>query len=219
VLSADIDALPRDVTLTELRPGGSVTDTTGAVMWTRQAGWIAVGQQVDIVGNLALSRVVQAGYGRHYLGTNEDEWGVIHLSTAALTDNGAGLQRFTLWQLSEDTDDPKRGAGIGVEAVRLSITGDIDTLGSRFRRVGTGAVSPPDRWNQLSWLLGAELQFSGFTGAWMIPGTVSLSFDAVTAGRWFLRGVNALKPLIFNLGDIYYGNTGGTINGRPRIFP
>lgn len=126
-----------------------------------------------------------------------------------------------IWMFSEadpaDENSPDSGIGYSIPTPGVTMTLDLDTYA---KTVNLAAA----RWSDLpgDWQLGQELQMASYAG------TVSLSTmtsgiaagdPSAGPGTWFLRLVGGLdwNPAV-GFGSAYFGNTGGWVGSRPRIF-
>jgi len=130
------------------------------------------------------------------------------------------LDPLWLWSPSEpppsDGDDPDSGLGFRFDP-RLRMTLDLDAAERKTDRTSA--------WNDLggSFSLKQEFQMKGYAGEVSVSKDIGLGemyhkgdMDA-GPGLWFLRVLNALIPPV-GASSAYFGNTGGAINTRPRIF-
>jgi len=231
ILSLDLAAIPEQLSviigkdLSEAkRTTIPIGATTGDVMPT-PASWLISSQAVTVSKDLHIERVVFASFwpggaplsplvsaiwsgdDTSYPTIHRDEWSLITVPFVHLHDAGAANQRFTVWQLEEKKfGDPDRGAGIGFEASGLSADLDLD----RYRALLTRGLQ--GYWN-IPWEKKVEIQLQAYTGAWLLDGISSTpTYNAVEMGFWFLRAIDKIR----GIGDAYFGNTAGTINGRTR---
>jgi hypothetical protein len=229
VISLNLTALPRSLGLILADDLDNVRRHTAPrdVMWTWSLGWRQPGSQAVIVsGDLRVERVVSASFWSgvevplgpgtiaSYPGRDLDQWDLTTVPFAHLHDAGVGDQRLTIWTLDgNDWYDPDRQSGLGVEATRLSADLDLD----RYRAL----LSPARRsYASIPWVKQAEIQLQGYTGAWLLDGSsatnpVPYERPDEDTGFWFLRAINKLP----GIGDAYFGNTSGNINGRQRLYP
>jgi hypothetical protein len=224
VISLDLMALPQrlGLTLAENLPNARRRGGTppGEVMWTPSTGWrLPSSQTITVSGDLRIERLVYAGYSRSYPGSL-DEWQMTTATFAHLRDAGLADQRLTIWTLDgTDQDNPDRDTGIGIEATGLSADLDLD----RYRALVTPIIRS---YFSIPWEKKAEIQLSGYTGAWLMdsqdvlgllltkPNPVPYERPSEDVGFWFLRAINAIP----GIGDAYFANTGGNINGRQRLY-
>ena len=233
VVSLDITLLPQRVGVIQATGLADVRRRTvqGDVMFTPPASWLAPDSQTVTIsgGDLRLDRVVlatfwpgPAGSSQSYPARDEDEWDLTTATLLHLHDTGAADQRITVWMLGErDQSNPDRGSGIAAEAIALTADLDMD----RYRVLLPTGMPPAVRnYATLHWEKGSEIQMQGYTGAWAKTALGGQNVDyerpLKDVGFWFLRAVNSLELTgLFNFGDAYFGNTGGNINGRQRLYP
>jgi hypothetical protein len=130
------------------------------------------------------------------------------------------LDPFWLWSPGEpppsDGSDPDSGLGYRFdESLRMTL--DLDAAEQKTDRTSA--------WNDLggSFTLKQELQMKTYRGEVSVSRDIGLGemyhkgdMDA-GPGLWFLRVLNALIPPV-GASSAFFGNTGGAINSRPRIF-
>jgi hypothetical protein len=230
VISLDISALPRRVGLVLADPLADVRRRTppGDIMWTPPSAWLAPSSQTVLVGggDLRVDRIVYAsfwpgrsgrsdGTAQSYPMRDLDQWDLTTVSVAHLHDTGAADQRITIWSLDQrDWDDPDHRSGIAVEAIGLNADLDLD----RYR-----ALLPPAlrNYTAIRWTKTTELQLQGYIGAWALTGESGgpipgPDYERPTedVGFWLVRAINQIP----GVGDAYFGNTSGNINGRQRLY-
>jgi hypothetical protein len=227
VISLNLVALPQSLGLILADDLDDVRRHTAPrdVMWTWSLGWRRPSSQaITVSGDLRVERVVYASFWSgldypyasgtaSYSGRNLDQWDLTTVTFAHLHDAGVGDQRLTIWTLDgNDWHDPDRQSGIGLETTGLNADLDLD----RYR-----ALLPPAlrSYHAIPWIKQAEIQLQGYTGAWL---TWSDALNPVPyerpnedTGFWFLRAIDKLP----GIGDAYFGNTPGNINGRQRLYP
>jgi hypothetical protein len=117
-----------------------------------------------------------------------------------------------------DEDSPKTGVGYRIPSPGVTLTLDADVYGKTVNLANA-------RWDALpgQWQLAQELQMSGYAGTVTLSNTETFGFGAGNTdagpGRWFLRVVNGRGwNAALGNGSAYFGNTGGWLGSRPRIF-
>ncbi|WP_067832511.1 hypothetical protein [Actinomadura kijaniata] len=230
LLSLDLSSLP-------LRTGVILADDLadvrrsappGDVMWPSPAGWLAPSSQTVTIsgGDLRLDRVVYASFwpgrlnrtganiatSQSYPTRDQDEWDLITADFAVLRDTGANGQQVTIWMIdSTDWDNPDRGRGVAVETAGLNADVIVDQYWALLPpRVRDYATVP--------WVKTAEIELYQYTGAWamvndsLIRTTPNYEKPDEDTGFWFLRAIGVIS----GIGDAYFGNTSGNINGKQR---
>jgi len=227
IVSLDFVAIPQQVgiilgeNLSEAR-----RRTNGIKMLDTPPNWSLKSQAVTISGDdLRIERLRFASFWagppgannrQSYPARNEDEWSMITGAFIHLHDAGVADQRLTVWQLDEKLlDNPDRGAGIGIEASGLTADLDLDQYRALLTPPPVNVFSPSEAvltYFNIPWQKKVEIQLKEYQGAWLLDGGISPKYNAVEMGFWFLRAIDK----IFGIGDAYFGNTTGTINGRTR---
>jgi hypothetical protein len=187
-------------------------------MWRWTLGWRRPCFQAVAIsrGDLRVERIVYASFSQSYPSRVKDEWALTTATFAHLHDAGLADQRFTLWTLDgNDHTDPDRKSGIAVEASGLSADLDLD----RYRALLPPAVRG---YSTIKWIKTSEIQLDGYTGAWALSGQAGGPIPSPDyerpdedTGFWFLRAIDKIP----GIGDAYFGNTSGNINGRQRRYP
>ncbi|WP_405395414.1 hypothetical protein [Microbispora hainanensis] len=231
VISLDLVTIPAGLTLILADDLPDVRRHTEPkdIMWTWSLGWRRPeSQAVAVSGDLRVERVVYASFWpgqeplspnsgtQSYPGLDKDQWDLTTATFAHLHDAGLADQRFTVWTLDgNDWYDPDRKAGIAVEASGLGADLDLD----RYR-----VLLPPQvrGFSNIKWIKTTEIQLKEYVGGWVLSGQHGLPIPTPDyerpnedVGLWFLRAINKIP----GIGDAYFGNTGGNVNGRDRPYP
>jgi hypothetical protein len=219
----EFDMIPRAVRATILGPGAFPAN------FNPGAGFTGGGITAEVSEMAAINFFRMIRWARD----NRDDLNKIYWSridatflrwnqdTPAVAPVPAMLTPIDLWMFGEadPADEEKPGNGVGF---RIPTPGVTVTLNAD---VYSKTVSLADaRWTDLpgQWELGQELQMSAYAGTISLSTTTSgiaAGNEAAGPGRWFLRLVNGRdwNPLV-GFGSAYFGNTGGWLGSKPRIF-
>lgn len=210
----DFDRLPRQLRVTSL-PGSTPPNFSPL-----PAGWISSGTRFETSDDFRLSNVWNFAWDRDHPSSDRVWWSESKIPFLAFTKTGSGaLGGMTLWTPSErpaaDPAAPDSGLGFRIDD-GLLVTLDLNSFSHEI--AGTGAL----RWNSLGGTrsLAAELQMKDYRGEVTVASPLGASPAGdpdAGPGQWFLRIVDG-RPWYIGFGSVYFGNTGGILTSRPRIF-
>jgi hypothetical protein len=225
----EIDMIPRAVRATILGPGAfpaNYSPGTGLPATGFVGGGITA--EVSEMASINFFRMIRWARD-HRTDLNQIFWSRIDATfirwnqdTPAVAPDPAMMIPVDIWMFGEadpaNEDAPKSGVGYRIPTPGVTLTLDADVYGKTVNLANA-------RWDALpgQWQLAQELQMSGYAGTVTLSNTETFGVGAGNTGagpgRWFLRVVNGRdwNPALGN-GSAYFGNTGGWLGSRPRIF-
>jgi hypothetical protein len=226
--TVDVDALPTNLQIDVL--GGTNDMQSAPFNKTPDAGWRRSGFRIKTDGEL-VARAIQLIDASFVRPATMDGSKVV-LPTVFWTQTAAALIRVApestaapgaVWIWTPAAPFPASLVASAWEDLDAWIGYRIDspalvTLQIQAYEANTTALS--HWWNGLSWALRAELQMKDYRGEVTVHGEITPSEYLLTGdedagpGKWYLNipdGSPAGGPVMF-------GNTGGWISSRPRIF-
>ena len=219
--------LPRALDVKLVQPGG-IAAKTGPDNHRLPVKYQRGGVELATCDRLELNGVRQLGWDRHgdLAGLPMAQWTrtditflVIEQQAPRPQTEPPSLDTMWLWQYKDRVGlDPDQGVAWDIARnPGLRVDLDLDGLEKPYFIFD---IPPPLHWSQLAgtWTPKSELQMKGYAGAETMDSTEGsdnpLDGLGPTFGLWFLRSLGK----ILGTSSAYFGNTGGIITSRPRIY-
>jgi hypothetical protein len=219
--------LPRALDVKLVQPGG-IASKTGPDNRRLAVKYERGGLELATCDRLELNGVRQLGWDRHgdLLGMPMAKWTRTDITFLVIEQQAPrppaeppSLDTMWLWQYQDRLGlDPDQGVAWDIARnPGLRVDLDLDGLDKHYSIFD---IPPPIHWSQLggTWTPKSELQMKGYAGAETMDSPAGsdnpLHGLGPTFGLWFLRSFGK----ILGSSSAYFGNTGGAINSRPRIY-
>lgn len=219
----EIDMIPRALRATILGPGAFPANFNPGAGFT--GGGITA--EVSEMASINFFRMIRWARD-HRDDLNQIFWSRIdarfirwNQDTPAVAPVPAMMTPVDIWMFGEadpaDENKPHSGVGYRIPTPGVTLTLDADVYSKRVNLADVYWGALPGVWD-----LRQELQMSAYAGTVSLSTTTSgiaAGSEAAGPGTWFLRLVDGRDwNLLVGNGSAYFGNTGGWLGSRPRIF-
>ncbi len=217
-----IDGIPRALRFTVLGADQFPPNFPGP-----DANWHGGGITAEVSEMASIDFLRMISWGRdHRDDLNKIFWGRIDATFVRWNQDAPAvapappvLVPVSLWMPGEidpdDEDEPESGLGYRIPTPGVTVTLDIDVYEKETNQANVRWVDLPGAWD-----LRNELQMKNYAGEVTVASPLGASpagDEDAGPGEWFLRIIDG-RPWYIGFGSAYFGNTGGWIASRPRIF-